>query len=107
MQIIKSATVIVLVTMILLATSHSDSLISFVSSANAASVEKRSAVIVKMELSVEQADFNLADRNHFLRKQRIDFYLEQARYFDEHEWYYNRDEALERASNILSHHKRM
>ncbi len=108
MQFIKSATVVVLVTMILFATSHSDSLLGFVSTAQASSVENtRSDVIVKMERLVEDADFNLANRDHFLRKQRIEHYLEQARRFDTHEWYYNREDALKRANNILSHHERM
>ena len=108
MQFLKSASVVALVTLILLAPSHSDSLISFVSTAEASSTENsRSDVIAKMEILVEETDFNLADRDHFLRKQRIEHYLEQARRFDAHEWYYNRDDALQRADNILSHHERM
>ncbi|WP_414827814.1 hypothetical protein [Alteromonas sp. H39] len=108
MQLIKSATVVALVTVILLATSHSDSLLGFISTAQASSVENsRTDVIMKMERLVEETDFNLADRDQFLRKQRIEHYLEQARRFDAHEWYFNRDDALARASNILSHHERM
>lgn len=108
MQFIKSAGVVALVTALLVATSHSDLLVGFVPTAQASSAEdSRADAIAKMEQLVEKTDFNLANRDHFLRKQRIEHYLEQARRFDAHEWYYNRDDALRRAENILGHHERM
>lgn len=51
--------------------------------------------------------FDPANRIHQIRKSRIEHYLQQARTFDQSDWDYNRDEALERARNIMMHHERM
>ncbi|MCU7555865.1 hypothetical protein OCL06_14840 [Alteromonas sp. ASW11-19] len=108
MQFVKLSSVVLLVTLLLVVTSKSDSIVGFVSSAEAgAQTGYPAEEIAQLEGLLHSAQFNLGDRDHFLRKQRIEHYISRAKHYHQHEWYYNRDEALERANNILTHHERM
>ena len=55
----------------------------------------------------DETDFDSNKRDHLVRKQRIAFYIDKAVSYHQHDWVYNRDDAIERAYNILNHHDRM
>ena len=77
----------------------------FVSQATADDVERPvHADIAHVEKSVLLADFDMSRKNHLLRKTRLDFYIAQAKQADLRGWKFKRDEFVERAENILSHH---
>lgn len=62
--------------------------------------------IQDVEALYASLDFDPTNRYHMIRKQRIEHYLSLARKYDNSDWVYNRDEALDRARNILEHHER-
>lgn len=63
--------------------------------------------ISEMENRLLATNFDTRKRDHLIRKQRIEYYLTKAKNFHRHEWYYNRDDALNRAHSILDHHEQM
>ena len=62
------------------------------------------ADIVKVEQTLSLVEFDLSKKAHLLRKTRLDFYVKQAKQADLRGWKFKRDEFVERAENILSHH---
>ncbi|GFD67816.1 hypothetical protein [Alteromonas sp. KUL106] len=62
------------------------------------------ADIVKVEQTFSLVEFDLSKKAHLLRKTRLDFYIAQAKQADLRGWKFKRDEFVERAENILSHH---
>ncbi|MBT0586688.1 hypothetical protein [Alteromonas oceanisediminis] len=50
-------------------------------------------------------DYDLTNRDHFLRAQRIEHYLEKAKAHHNTKWYRQRDEALRLALSIIQHHQ--
>ena len=62
------------------------------------------ADIVKVEQTLSLVEFDLSKKAHLLRKTRLDFYVKQAKQADLRGWKFLRDEFVERAENILSHH---
>lgn len=64
-----------------------------------------SAQVTKVEDALKQTQFDRANKMHQLRLKRIIHYLSQARTFERQNWLYNRDDAIERATNILRHHQ--
>ena len=61
--------------------------------------------VASMIFAVQAAHFEPQNRFHQIRKQRIEHYLTLARKYDDNDWDYSRDDALERAQNILAHHQ--
>ncbi len=70
-------------------------------------VSQTSTDLTHVEALFGQLEFDPQNRTHQIRKSRIEHYLHQARTYEESDWDYNRDEALERAQNIMMHHERM
>lgn len=64
-----------------------------------------SAALQELEASVAVTQFDSAKRMHTLRLKRIMHYISQARAYEQQNWQYNRDDAVQRASNILRHHQ--
>ncbi len=64
-----------------------------------------SEALKELEASVAETQFDSANRMHALRLKRIMFYITQARAYEQQNWQYNRDDAVQRASNILRHHQ--
>ncbi|WP_334020328.1 hypothetical protein [Alteromonas sp. S015] len=62
------------------------------------------ADIGKVEQTLSLVEFDLSKKAHLLRKTRLDFYIAQAKQADLRGWKFKRDEFVERAENILSHH---
>ena len=62
--------------------------------------------LTRVEALYNELEFDPQNRIHQIRKSRIEHYLQQARSYEENDWDYNRDEALERAQNIMIHHER-
>ena len=62
------------------------------------------ADIRNVERRFSLVDFDLKKKAHLLRKTRLDFYISQAKQADLRGWKFKRDEFVERADNILSHH---
>lgn len=62
------------------------------------------ADIAKVEQTFSLVEFDLSKKAHLLRKTRLDFYIAQAKQADLRGWKFKRDEFVERAENILSHH---
>lgn len=62
------------------------------------------ADIRKVEQTLSLVEFDLSQKAHLLRKTRLDFYIAQAKQADLRGWKFKRDELVERAENILSHH---
>ena len=62
------------------------------------------ADIQKVERRFSLVEFDLKNKAHLLRKTRLDFYIAQAKQADLRGWKFKRDEFVERADNILSHH---
>ena len=76
-----------------------------VSQATADDVERPlHADIQKVERRFSLVEFDLKNKAHLLRKTRLDFYIAQAKQADLRGWKFKRDEFVERADNILSHH---
>jgi molybdopterin-guanine dinucleotide biosynthesis protein len=60
--------------------------------------------IVKLEEHFARVDFDLKRKSHLLRKMRMEQYISRAKQADLRGWDIERDDLLERAENILSHH---
>ena len=60
--------------------------------------------IQKVERRFSLVEFDLKNKAHLLRKTRLDFYIAQAKQADLRGWKFKRDDFVERADNILSHH---
>lgn len=61
--------------------------------------------IVNFEKHLSAIPFDETIRDHRLRLSRIQYYLQQAKNYQQNGWYYNRNDAIERAENILEHHQ--
>jgi hypothetical protein len=77
----------------------------WVSSKAAMQATLHSEALTELEKSVSTTQFDSANRMHALRLKRIMFYVTQARAYEQQNWQYNRDDAVQRASNILRHHQ--
>ena len=66
---------------------------------------KRSDALVELEASVAMTQFDTNKKMHALRLKRIMHYIRQARDYGQQNWQYNRDDAVNRARNILHHHQ--
>ena len=64
------------------------------------------ADLAEVEAIFNELEFDPANSFHQIRKQRIEHYLDLARNYDDSDWDYSRDEALQRAQNIMNHHER-
>ncbi|GGF54520.1 hypothetical protein GCM10011338_03400 [Alteromonas lipolytica] len=71
----------------------------------ATTLSERDRPLVKLEQDVAMTQFDSANPMHVLRLKRIMHYLSEARTYDQQNWQYNRDDAVERATNILRHHQ--
>ncbi|TKB02332.1 hypothetical protein E5672_14585 [Alteromonas portus] len=60
--------------------------------------------IQKVERNLSLVEFDLSKKAHLLRKTRLEYYIAQAKQADVRGWKFKRDEFVERAENILSHH---
>lgn len=69
-------------------------------------MSQSSAELSDIESLFKEQQFDKNDRIHQIRRSRIEHYLKQARTYEQSDWDYNRDEALERALSIITHHER-
>lgn len=72
---------------------------------NSSQIRLRNIALTKLEAKVAKTEFDTRNRMHALRLKRIMYYISQARIYDQQNWQYNRDDAVERANNILRHHQ--
>lgn len=82
-----------------------NSVSNWVSSDSPSRAFLHSDALIELEASVAATQFDTANRMHALRLKRIMHYIRQARSFEQQNWQYNRDDAVERATNILRHHQ--
>ena len=65
----------------------------------------RHRALIELEASVSATRFDPGNAIHSLRLKRIMYYIAQAREYEQQNWQFNRNDAVERASNILRHHQ--